>query len=41
VRGGNTHSGEEFVRLDSLVERARFSALFLMDWAQNTSYEKE
>ena len=30
VRGGNLHSSEEYVYLDSLVERARLSALVLM-----------
>jgi glutamate carboxypeptidase len=30
ARGGNIHSGEEFLRLDSLVERARLAALLLM-----------
>jgi glutamate carboxypeptidase len=40
VRGGNTHSPDEFVHLDSLVERAKLSALFLMDWAAHASYEK-
>lgn len=41
VRGGNTHSPEEFVCLDSLVERARIAALFLMDWARQASNEQE
>lgn len=40
VRGGKTHSPDEFVQLDSLVERAKLSALFLMDWAAHASYEK-
>lgn len=30
VRGGNIHSAQEYVLLDSLVERARLSALLLM-----------
>jgi glutamate carboxypeptidase len=30
VRGGNIHSAEEFVLLDSLTERAKLSALLLM-----------
>jgi glutamate carboxypeptidase len=30
VRGGGIHSSDEFVLLDSLTERARLSALFLM-----------
>lgn len=30
VRGGNMHSADEFVRLDSLVERAKLAALLLM-----------
>jgi glutamate carboxypeptidase len=30
VRGGNMHTEEEFVELDSLTERARLTALFLM-----------
>jgi Acetylornithine deacetylase/Succinyl-diaminopimelate desuccinylase and related deacylases len=30
VRGGNLHTSEEFVLLDSLCERVRLSALFLM-----------
>ncbi len=33
VRGGNIHSSEEFVLLESLVERAKLSALFLMKLA--------
>lgn len=33
VRGGNIHSDQEFVALDSLVERAQLSALFLMKLA--------
>lgn len=34
VRGGNIHSPEEFILLDSLVERAALSALLLQDLAQ-------
>ncbi|STX29259.1 carboxypeptidase G2 [Legionella beliardensis] len=34
VRGGNIHSEDEFILIDSLVERARLSALILMDLAQ-------
>lgn len=34
VRGGNIHSEEEFILLDSLPERAALSALLLMDMAQ-------
>ena len=30
VRGGRLHSDEEFVELDSLAERARLTALYLM-----------
>ncbi|MFQ5535684.1 MAG: M20/M25/M40 family metallo-hydrolase, partial [Sphingomonadales bacterium] len=30
VRGGNIHSAEEFLLLDSLTERAKLTALFLM-----------
>jgi glutamate carboxypeptidase len=30
VRGGNIHTDQEFVQLDSLAERAKLSALFLM-----------
>lgn len=30
ARGGNIHSGEEFLRLDSLAERARLTALLLL-----------
>lgn len=30
VRGGNLHSPDEFVRIDSLVERAKLTALLLM-----------
>ncbi len=30
VRGGNLHSDQEFVQLDSIVERAKLSALLLM-----------
>lgn len=37
VRGGKIHSPGEFVFLDSLVERSRLAALFLMDWAWKTS----
>jgi glutamate carboxypeptidase len=33
ARGGNIHSGEEFLRLDSLEERARLAALLLMKLA--------
>ncbi len=34
VRGGNIHSAHEFILLDSLVERASFSALLLADLAE-------
>lgn len=34
VRGGKIHSHEEFILLDSLVERATMSALLLVDLAQ-------
>lgn len=34
VRGGNIHSAEEFILLDSLTERAALSALLLMDLAE-------
>lgn len=34
VRGGNLHSHEEFVLLDSLVERAQLAALVLMRFAR-------
>jgi glutamate carboxypeptidase len=34
VRGGSIHSAEEFMLVDSLVERARLSALILMRLAQ-------
>jgi glutamate carboxypeptidase len=30
VTGGNIHSSDEYIRLDSLVERAKLTALFLM-----------
>ena len=33
VKGGNLHSSEEFVVLDSLTERARLTALLLMKLA--------
>jgi glutamate carboxypeptidase len=33
VRGGELHSGNEFVYLDSLMERAKLTALFLMKLA--------
>ena len=35
VRGGDIHSENEFICLDSLVERAALSALLLMDLAQH------
>jgi glutamate carboxypeptidase len=34
VRGGNIHSSEEYILLDSLAERASLSALLLLDLAQ-------
>lgn len=34
VRGGNIHSPEEYILLDSLAERATLSALLLLDLAQ-------
>lgn len=34
VRGGNIHTSEEYILLDSLVERASLSALLLIDLAQ-------
>lgn len=34
VRGGNIHSSEEYILLDSLSERASLSALLLIDLAQ-------
>ena len=34
VRGGNIHSAEEYILLDSLSERAALSALLLVDLAQ-------
>ncbi|MFI4962426.1 MAG: hydrolase [Legionellales bacterium] len=34
VRGGNIHSSDEYILLDSLVERATLSALVLVDLAQ-------
>lgn len=34
VRGGNIHSSEEYILLDSLSERAALSALLLIDLAQ-------
>lgn len=34
VRGGNIHSADEFILLDSLPERAALSTLLLMDLAQ-------
>jgi glutamate carboxypeptidase len=37
VRGGNIHSPQEFVCLDSLVERAKLSALFLMKLGNTSS----
>lgn len=36
VRGGNIHSHEEFMRIDSLPERAALTALFLMQLAEGT-----
>ena len=33
VRGGNIHSPQEFIELDSLAERAKLSALLLMKLA--------
>jgi glutamate carboxypeptidase len=33
VRGGNIHSDQEYIHLDSLTERAKLSALFLMKLA--------
>jgi len=35
VRGGDIHSQNEFILLDSLIERASLSLLILMDIAQN------
>jgi glutamate carboxypeptidase len=34
VTGGNIHSADEFVRIPSLAERAKLSALFLMRYAE-------
>ncbi len=34
VRGGKTHTDEEFIHLESLTERAKLSALFLMKLAK-------
>ncbi len=36
VRGGNIHSAEEFVELDSLVERTQLTALFLLNHARSS-----
>lgn len=33
VRGGNIHTAQEFVKLDSLTERAQLSALLLLNYA--------
>lgn len=41
ARGGNIHSPDEYVLLDSLIERARIAALLLMDWAREASNEQE
>jgi len=35
VRGGNIHTADEFILLDSLVERATLSALLLADLAND------
>lgn len=35
VRGGNIHSDQEFLVLESLVERAKLTALLLMRFANN------
>ncbi len=34
VRGGNIHSHDEYILLDSLTERAALSAFLLVDLAQ-------
>jgi glutamate carboxypeptidase len=34
VRGGNIHSDQEYLIVDSLAERARLSALVLLRMAQ-------
>ncbi len=39
VRGGNIHSSEEFVDLDSLVERTQLTALFLTDYAESSALD--
>lgn len=36
VRGGNIHQHSEYIKLDSLVERAKLSALLLMEYTQAT-----
>jgi glutamate carboxypeptidase len=35
VRGGNIHSKDEFICLDSLVERSQLNGLFLLKLASN------
>lgn len=39
VRGGNIHSPKEFVELDSLVERAQLTALFLTNFAESSALD--
>ncbi len=39
VRGGNIHQPSEYIKLDSLVERAKLSALLLMAFAQDNFFE--
>ncbi|MEM1296293.1 MAG: hydrolase [Verrucomicrobiota bacterium] len=41
VRGGNIHSSEEFVELDSLVERAQLTALFLTKYAESSAPDQD
>lgn len=38
VRGGHLHTSDEFILLDSMVERAALSALLLLDLAQERSH---
>lgn len=39
VRGGNLHSAQEYIKLDSLVERTQLSTLMLMKLATNPAWE--
>ena len=41
VRGGHIHTSEEFILLDSLVERAALSTLILTELAKQNKQNKE